>query len=53
MANVEARLKVRPDQGTIDRAFDGLLQNIKLNDCHINQGYLSALGMKQVSTDNK
>ena len=53
MANVEARLKVRPDQETINRAFDGLLQNIKLERCHINQGYLSALGLKQVSADNR
>ena len=53
MANVEARLKVRPDQETINRAFDGLLQNIKLEHCHINQGYLSALGLKQVSADNR
>lgn len=47
-ANVEARLKVRPDQETIDRAFAGLLENVKFEHCRINAGYLSALGLKPV-----
>jgi hypothetical protein len=47
--NVEARLKVRPDQQTIERAFDGFLENMKIEHCHINDGYLRALGMKPVS----
>ena len=34
---------------TINRAFAGLLENIKLKNCHINPGYLKALGMKPVS----
>ena len=46
---VEARLKERPDQETIDQAFAGLLENIKLEHCHANAGYLQALGMKSVS----
>jgi hypothetical protein len=50
---VEARLKVRPDQETIDRAFAGLLENVKLEHCHINAGYLSALGLKQVPSERK
>jgi hypothetical protein len=52
-ADVEARLKVRPDQETINHAFNGLLNNIKLEHCHANQGYLSALGLKQVSSGDK
>lgn len=53
MASTEARVKARPDQETINRAFDGLLQNIKLVNCHINPGYLSALGLKQIPANNK
>lgn len=41
----EARLKERPDQVTIDKAFAGLLENIKLENCHVNGGYLKALGL--------
>jgi len=47
--SVEARLKERPDQEAIDRAFRGLLENIKLEHCRTNAGYLGALGMKAVS----
>lgn len=47
--SVEARLKQRPDQEVIDRAFRGLLENIKLEHCRANAGYLGALGMKAVS----
>jgi len=46
---VEDRLKVRPDQETIDKAFAGFLENMQLQHCHTNAGYLSALGMKPVS----
>lgn len=40
----EQRLKSRPDQETIHRAFDQLLENVRLRNCHINAGYLKALG---------
>lgn len=46
---VEERLKARPDQETINRAFAGLLANIELKNCHVNEGYLKALGVKRVS----
>lgn len=46
---VEARLMSRPDQQTIERAFAGLLENIQLRHCHVNPGYLNALGMKNVA----
>ena len=45
----EARLKERPDQAVIDRAFAGLLENIKLVHCRVNDGYLKALGLKPVA----
>ena len=45
-AHVEERLKVRPDQATINRAFAELLENVRLEKCRINPGYLKALGMK-------
>jgi len=44
-AHVEQRLKARPDQATITRAFTELLDNIRLQKCRINDGYLRALGM--------
>jgi endoglucanase len=44
--NVEARLKERPEQETIQRAFDELLMNIRLEKCRVNAGYLKALGLK-------
>jgi len=37
------RLKVRPDQEQLNRAFDGFLQNIKLGQCTVNEGYVHAL----------
>jgi hypothetical protein len=49
LGSVEARLKLRPDQATIDKAFDGVLENIQLQRCHANAGYLTALGLKAVS----
>ena len=49
MGKVEERLKARPDQETIDRAFAGFIENIKLAHCQANDGYLTALGLKPVS----
>jgi len=48
MGHVEERLKARPAQEVIDRAFAGVLENIQLKHCHVNAGYLKALGMKPV-----
>jgi endoglucanase len=45
-AHVEERLKVRPQQETITRAFAELLENIRLEKCRVNAGYLKALGLK-------
>jgi hypothetical protein len=45
-AHVEARLKARPEQETINRAFSELLQSIRLEKCRVNEGYLKALGMR-------
>jgi Cellulase (glycosyl hydrolase family 5) len=45
-AHVEDRLKARPDQQTIERGFQQLLENMGLEKCRINDGYLRALGMK-------
>ena len=45
-AQVEERLKKRPDQETINRAFNELLENIRVEKCRVNAGYLKALGMK-------
>jgi endoglucanase len=43
---VEERLKVRPDQETINRAFGSFLEDVQIQHCQINAGYLQALGMK-------
>jgi hypothetical protein len=43
---VEERLKVRPEQETITRAFAELLENLRPEKCRVNAGYLKALGMK-------
>jgi aryl-phospho-beta-D-glucosidase BglC (GH1 family) len=45
-AHAEERLNARPEQETITRAFDQLLDNIRLQRCRVNDGYLKALGMK-------
>jgi endoglucanase len=37
------RLKVRPEQGVIDGAFAGVLNNIQLHECRQNKGYIHAL----------
>jgi endoglucanase len=43
---VEERMKARPEQAIIARAFDDLLENVRLQKCRVNDGYLKALGMK-------
>jgi hypothetical protein len=45
-AQVKERVKARPEQETIKRAFDELLENVRLEKCRLNVGYLKALGMK-------
>lgn len=45
-AAVEERLKARPEQETITRAFAEFLESIRLQKCRVNEGYLKALGMK-------
>ncbi len=49
-ANVEARLKARPEQETIARAFAAFLESVRLQNCRVNAGYLKALGMNSVVT---
>ncbi|HEX9111574.1 MAG TPA: cellulase family glycosylhydrolase [Terriglobales bacterium] len=44
--HVEDRLKVRPEQATINRVFAALLESVRLQKCRVNAGYLKALGMK-------
>lgn len=46
---VEERLKARPDQPLIDHAFAELLENIQVQRCRTNPGYLKALGLQPVS----
>src|SRR6266436_5059652 len=44
--HAEERLKARPDQETITRAFAELLESVRVQKCRVNEGYLRALGMK-------
>src|SRR5260370_34216277 len=44
--NAEERLKARPEQETINRVFDELLERVRLQKCRVNEGYLKALGLK-------
>jgi hypothetical protein len=44
--HVEDRLKSRPEQETITRAFADLLENLRLQKCRVNPGYLKALGLE-------
>ena len=44
--HAEERVKARPEQETINRAFAELLENVRLQKCRVNEGYLRALGMK-------
>jgi Cellulase (glycosyl hydrolase family 5) len=43
--HVEERLQARPEQETIQRAFEEMLANVRLEKCRVNAGYLKALGM--------
>ena len=43
---VEQRLKVRPEQAVIEKAFAGLLTNIDVANATVNAGYLEALGLR-------
>jgi endoglucanase len=45
-AHAEERLKARPAQETILRAFTELLESVRVQKCRVNEGYLRALGMK-------
>jgi hypothetical protein len=45
VGSADKRLAKRPSQEHINAAFAGLLENIQLTNCHINQGYLKALGL--------
>ena len=44
--HVEERLKARPEQETIVRVFDELLESVRVQRCRVNEGYLKALGLK-------
>ncbi len=44
-AAAEDRLRARPDQDLIDKAFSELLSNIELSHATVNPGYLNALGL--------
>ncbi len=46
--SAEARLKVRPDQSTIDQALASFLDQVKFANCRVNEGYLHALGLTPV-----
>ena len=45
-AHAEERLKARPEQETITRAFAELLESLRAQKCRANEGYLKALGLK-------
>jgi len=45
-AHAEERIKARPEQEIITRAFADLLESVRAQKCRVNQGYLKALGMK-------
>jgi endoglucanase len=45
-SQAEERLKARPEQETINRAFTELLDNVRAQKCRANAGYIRALGMK-------
>ncbi len=44
--HAEERLKARPEQETVNRAFAELLESVRPQKCRVNEGYLKALGMK-------
>ncbi len=35
----------RPDPAVVARALDGLLQNLAVERCQLNEGYVRALGL--------
>jgi endoglucanase len=45
-SNAEDRLKARPEQEMLTRAFAELLESVRVQKCRVNEGYLKALGMK-------
>jgi hypothetical protein len=49
-AHVE-RLKARPEQETINRAFADFLENLRVQKCRVNDRYLKALGLKSDIAD--
>ena len=46
LSAAEERLKARPEQDVIDKAFAGLLENIEVQRATVNPGYLQALGLQ-------
>lgn len=44
--HAEEQMKARPEQETITRAFEELLESVRLQKCRVNEGYLRALGLK-------
>jgi hypothetical protein len=44
--HVGERLKARPEQEMITRAFAELLESVRVQKCRVNEGYLRALGLK-------
>ena len=46
--NYEVRRKVRPPFAESRAIFNRLLENIKLENCRLNEGYIDALGMEPV-----
>ena len=44
--NAEERLRARPEQETINRVLDELLESVRVQKCRVNEGYLKALGLK-------
>ena len=46
LAATEERLKARPEQDVIERAFTGLLTTIELQHATVNPGYVEALGLR-------
>ena len=43
--NAEDRIAKRPPRDHIDAAFADVLKNVEWGKCHVNQGYLKALGL--------
>jgi hypothetical protein len=46
VGGTEKKLGKRPPQEHINAAFAGLLENIQLSKCRVNDGYLKALGLQ-------